>query len=260
MKVLLYQFHLNQNKLSFSTKDKYISDYGEYWKLSSNTCKIYAEKWGWDYIFDNPTPDEWNPFCISEPQFEQFRCIEYLLDYDAVLFVDSDILIKPNSPNIVNEYSKNGTPVVVNTVIGNKLLGEKDHSIIGLNTGVVIWYKNSENIINLPYITGKHYFDTDVYPLGSFIESRKKLKWWEQLEDFKPFIGKFESGFYNDDKFLTFLISVYNIPISHLHSKYNYRFTINKECDILSDNVYFVHYIKNMKSYIQKHYNLIMEQ
>jgi hypothetical protein len=259
MKVLLYQFHLNQRKLSFATKDKYITDYGKYWELSSNTCKIYAEKWGWDYIFDNPSPEEWEPFFISEPQFEQFRCIKYLEDYDAVLFVDSDILIKPNSPNVVEDYKKNETPIVVNTSIGNKLLGEKDYSVVGVNTGVVIWYKNSKNIINLPHLTLNHYFDNGIYPLGAFIESRKDLKWWENLEDFKPFIGKFESGFYNDDKFLTFIISIYNIPVSHLHSKYNYRFTAGLNNDILSDNVHFIHYIANMKSYIKQHYNLIME-
>lgn len=258
MKVLLYQFHLNQSELSFATKNKYISDYGEYWKLSSNTCKIYAEKWGYDYIFDNPNPNEWNPFCIPEPQFEQFRCIKYLKDYDAVLFVDSDILIKPNSPNIVNEYKKNETAIVVNTSIGNKLLGEKDYSVVGVNTGVVIWYKNSKNIINLPYVSFDNYFDNGVYPLGSFIESRKNFKWWKQLEDFKPFMGKFESGFHNDDKFLTLLISMYNIPVSHLHSKYNYMFTIGREHNILSDNIYFIHYLKNMKSYMKQHYNLII--
>jgi hypothetical protein len=158
MKVLLYQFHLKQDDLAFAVKDKYISNYGEYWKLSSNTCKIYAEKWGWDYIFDNPTSEEWKPFCIPEPQFEQFRCIKYLKKYDAVLFVDSDVLIKPGSPNIIEEYRKDETSIVVNTSVGNKLLGEVDHSAIGLNTGVVIWYKDSKNIINLPYVTNIHNF------------------------------------------------------------------------------------------------------
>jgi len=258
MRVLLYQFHLNQNKLSFATKNRYINDYSEYWKLSSNTCKLYAEKWGWDYIFDNPTPDQWTPFCIPEPQFEQFRCIKYLKDYDAVLFVDSDVLIKPNSPNIVKEYEKNKTSIVVNTSVGNKLLGEKDYSVVGINTGVVIWYKNSKNITDLPCASFDHYFDNNVYPFGSFIESRKNLKWWKQLNDFEPLMGKFESGFYNDDKFLTLLISIYNIPISHLHSKYNYHFTIGRENNILSNNVYFIHYLKNMKSYMKKHYNLII--
>lgn len=260
MKVLLYQFHLKQNTSSFTTKEKYISDFGEYWKLSSNTCKSYAEKWGWDYIFDNPTSDEWNPFFIPEPQFEQFRAIEYLKNYDAVLFVDSDILIKPNSPNVVEIYKKNKTPIVVNTGIGNKLLGEKDFPIVGINTGVVIWYKNSKNIKNLPYIKGYNYFHNDICLLGSFFESRKNLKWWEKLEDFKPFVGKFESGFYNDDKFLTLLISMYNIPVSHLHSNYNYRFTSDRHCDILSNNIYFIHYMKNTKLHMKQHYNLIMEQ
>jgi hypothetical protein len=260
MKVLLYQFHLQKRELTFATKTKILGDYGEYWKLSSESCKQYADKWGWDYIFDNPTEDEWKPFCIPEPQFEQFRSIKYLNDYDAVLFVDTDVLIKTDSPNVVEEYRNDQTNLVVNTAVGNRLLNGTDESSIGVNTGVVLWFRDSPMIQGLPgIIPENNYYIGDTFILGSFIEERKHLKWWKQLEDFQPFIGKFQSGFYNDDKFLTFLISVWNIPVSHLHEKYNYRFSAGKKCDIMSDENWFIHYADNNKSLMKQHYNIIME-
>jgi len=254
MKVLLYQFHLQKKELSFATKSQLFGDYGEYWKLSSKSCKKYAEKWGWDYIFNNPTEDEWKPFCVDQPQFEQFRSIQYLNNYDVVVFVDSDVLIKPNAPNVVDEYKNDGTNIVVNTTVGNRILEGSSPSSIGVNTGVVLWFKSSKVIKDLYRIEADEIFTT-----GDFFEFKKGLKWWEELEDLKPFMGKFPSGFYNDDKFLTFLISVYSIPTSHLHSKYNYRFSPRNKFDIMSDDNWFIHYTENTKSYMEQHYNIIME-
>ena len=60
MKILLYQFHL---------KDKSVwndnTDYGDYWKLSSKSCQAYAEKYGYDYIFDlHENEKTWSPWFL----------------------------------------------------------------------------------------------------------------------------------------------------------------------------------------------------
>lgn len=256
MKVLLYQFHLQKKDLTFSlTKPHQILlGYGEYWKLSSESCKKYAEKWGWDYIFVNPSEEEWEPFCVDQVQFEELRAIKYLKHYDVVVYVDSDILIKPDAPNVVDEYKDDGTNIVVNTTIGNRILEGSSPSTIGVNTGVVLWFNNSKFIKNLYGLDGGNSF-----LFGSFVESRSGLKWWERLDELKPFMGKMRTGFYNNEKFLTFLISVYNIPISHLHSKYNYRISPHNNFDVMSDDNWFIHYTENTKSYMEQHYNIIME-
>jgi hypothetical protein len=209
----------------------------------------------------NPTKDEWIPWFITEPQFEQFRAIEFLNSYDAVIYVDTDIIIKPGSPNIIKKYRSDGTNIVLNTTIGNNLLGEKKPAVSGYNTGVVIWYNKSFNTKSLVNLKPKNYgYNLNTFALGDFIESRKDFKWWKRWDDFKPFIGKFKSGMYNDDKFMGFLISVFNIPVSHLHRKYNYIVTPNNINNILSDNIYFIHYTESNKNLMEKHYNLIMEQ
>lgn len=261
MKVLLYQFHLQKKGLTFAVNcDNIGNDYNEHWKLSSQSCIQYAKKHGFDYKLLSPTEEEWEPWFIPEPQFDQFRAVEFLGDYDAVLYVDTDVLIKPNSPNVIEEYKKEGTNIILNTCIGNALLGERKGAVAGYNTGVVLYYNKSLNTNNLKELRPEEYaYHKGIFTLGDFIESRKELRWWERWEDFKPFIGKFKSGMHNDDKFMGFLITTFMLPVGHLHKKYNYIINSKKPYEALFDDVYFVHYTEDDKKYMQEHYNLIME-
>lgn len=261
MKVLVYQFHLQKKGLSFAVNGDNIGfDYGEYWKLSSQSCKRYADSHGFDYLLMSPTEDEWEPWFIPEPQFDQFRAVDFLKDYDAVLFVDTDVLIKPDSPNIVKKYYRKGTNIVVNTAIGNNIVEDKLGAVAGYNTGVVLYYKKSLNTNDLRELRPKDYaYQNGHFCLGDFIESRKELRWWERWEDFKPFVGKFKSGMHNDDKFMGFLISTFSLSVSHLDRKFNYLFDPKDANKIFSDDLHFIHYIESHKKYMQEHYNLIME-
>jgi hypothetical protein len=256
MKVLLYQFHLeNQSPWNNNNHDNY-------WELSSKSCKKYADKWGYDYIFDyHKNKNTWTPWFLPETHWEQFRAIEYLKDYDAVLFVDSDVLIKPYSPNIVSEYQSFNTNLILNTRIGNQIF---NYSVgtLSINTGVVLWYNKSKYTDDLYNLTPKKYayFNNDIFSLGKFLQKRENKRWWEDWQDFEFLIGKLSSGQYNEERFFSIIIEMFVIPTSHLHHKYNYRFTSLKNYDILSDNVHFIHYQTNSKNLMQKHYNLIMEQ
>lgn len=260
MKVLVYQFHLQKKGLTFAVNGDNIGfDYGEYWKLSSESCKKYADKYGFDYLLMSPTEDEWEPWFIPEPQFEQFRAVDFLKDYDAVLYVDTDVLIKPNSPNIVKKYYRKGVNIVLNTVIGNNIIEGTTGAVAGYNTGIVLYYKKSLNTDNLRKLKPEFHEGFGLFSLGDFIESRKELRWWERWDDFKPFIGKFKSGMHNDDRFMGFLINMFMLPVAHLGREFNYLFDPKDMNKILSDDVYFIHYIESYKKYMNDHYNLIME-
>lgn len=266
MKVLLYQFHLKTKKRGqrFSYGNDLGADYGDYWEISIDSCKKYAEKYGFDYKLLSPTEEEWEPFFISEPQFESYRAIDFLKDYDAVLYIDTDVIVKPNSPNVVERYRSDQTNVVVNTCIGNNLLGERWGAINGYNTGVVIWYNDSYNIKNLRDEKPKNWaYRNGHFILGDFIEDRKHLRWWHNLEDYKPFLGKFKSGMHNDERFMGFLINTFMLPASHLHEKFNYIIDWSRSPkrlpEALSENVHFVHYCGPDKQYMKEHYKLFTE-
>jgi len=260
MKVLLYQFHLQKEGLVFAPSESGDDNYGEYWKLSSESCKRYAEKWGWDYFFDNPTEEEWEPPFIPEPQFHQtFTPLKLLRNYDAIVKVDSDILIKPESPNVVKKYRGDGTNFVVNTPIGN-VLEKISWGRTSINSGVIIYYKESLNTKDMLGLTpSQDYTHKGIYMLCDYIkETRNNKRWWEDLEDFKPFLMKFPSGMYNDERLLSFLINLYSLPMSHLHFRFNFLLSDGNIKNILSDEAYFIHYVGSKKKYMEQHYNLIM--
>lgn len=258
MKVLLYQFHVEN---CFSNEEH---KYGKYWELSHKSCSKYAARHGFDYILDYyPNKESWNPLFsfMPEPGWEQFKAIQYLKDYDAVIFIDSDVLIKPNADNIVEEYKKENSNIVVNTRIGNKIFKMYESDTLQFNTGIIIWYNKTNRTNDFYNLKPKDYADNKgVFMQGDFIESRKDLRWWEKWDDFKSLIGKKKSGFYNDEKFLSLIVSIFDLTVSHLHHKYNYRFTNETEFNIISENVQFIHYVGHKKIHMQKHYNLIMEQ
>lgn len=240
MKVLLYQFHLENYS---PWKDQ--NDYNRYWEYSSKSCKAYAQTHGYDYFFDYKTDEsDWSPWYIPEPHFEQFASIDYLRDYDAVLYIDTDILIKPNSPDIVKEYANENANIIINSRIGNQLLGHTDiRQTLSFNTGTVLWYDKS------PYVDS----------LYEYVTINRDFQWWEDLNKQDWFNGSLKSGYYNEEKFLGIFLEVYGINFSHLDQKYNFKYRPRRK-NILSNDIYFIHYQKDMKKYIRDHYNLIMEQ
>ena len=234
--------------------------------MSHESCRQYAEINGFDYKLDlYENKESWIPLFpfMPVPGWEQFRAIRYLKDYDAVLFVDSDILIKPYSDNIVKKYKNEGSNIIVNTRIGNKVLNTDQKNTLQFNTGVMIWYNNSflcNNLYDYRPINSAYWASGSKtrFLLGDFIESRMKLRWWERWEDFSMFIGKNKSGIPDDERFLTLIISLFDIPIGHLDYRYNYRFVNEQKLSEEINNVQFIHYLGKKKMYMQKHYDLIM--
>ena len=68
-------------------------------KLTRPYMQAYADRCNADLIdLDNDTED-WGPM-------EKFRVWHFAKEYDEVLFVDADCLIKPNAPNIFEQYTE----------------------------------------------------------------------------------------------------------------------------------------------------------
>jgi lipopolysaccharide biosynthesis glycosyltransferase len=47
------------------------------------------------------------PYMFNSLNFDKFKAIEFLKDYDAVLYIDTDILITPDAENIVKNIILN---------------------------------------------------------------------------------------------------------------------------------------------------------
>ena len=74
-------------------------EFVEVLKLTRPAMQAYADRVNADLIdLDNDTED-WGPM-------EKFRTWHFAKQYDEVLFVDADCLIKPNAPNIFEQYTE----------------------------------------------------------------------------------------------------------------------------------------------------------
>ena len=94
MKVLIYQlFKLLPDSEQYIDYDKSI------WKLSRDSIKKYAEILDYDYKFftDSSIHPRYSPF---HPFIESIH-----LNYDKIVFIDSDVLATKNANNIISESS-----------------------------------------------------------------------------------------------------------------------------------------------------------
>ena len=71
------------------------SDYAQFAKLTHPTIKAYADKIGADFL------------CIEEkalsgndPQWEKFQVANCLEKYDRVIYIDSDVIVRNDTPNL----------------------------------------------------------------------------------------------------------------------------------------------------------------
>jgi len=81
--------------LTICTGDKYQA----MGQLTHPTFEAYAKKIGADFLVINKTDK-------SSPHWEKFQIYDLLVKYDRILFVDSDIIIRSDSPNLFDIVPK----------------------------------------------------------------------------------------------------------------------------------------------------------
>jgi lipopolysaccharide biosynthesis glycosyltransferase len=72
----------------------------EYTDYTLPTIKQYSEKIGSDYIFIG---DNDRKYPEHRPTYEKYQMQEMLKDYDRLVWIDCDIVVNPDSPNIFDE-------------------------------------------------------------------------------------------------------------------------------------------------------------
>lgn len=125
--------------------------------------KRYADKIGVDFCYEH---SEKKP---RYPLFEKFKIKKFLQNYDQVLFLDCDILIRPDSPDIFSLVPKGhfaalneGSLCNEEELLARWILVEKVSKVIGVpvvnfdmtrqyyNGGVFMIDKSHENIFEIP--------------------------------------------------------------------------------------------------------------
>jgi hypothetical protein len=269
MKVLVYQFHKKDTftMIPDGFRTIPVESYGNYWELSAKSVKKYADKWGFDYLFLNPGPeDDYKPFMFNETQFERYRSIEFLKNYDAVLYIDSDVLITPDADNIVDIYNDGYTNICTSTGLGAKILEShvKDsfshERSIKADVGIMIFYKKSIFVNDLRALKIKTYGAGNRLARHITENLDPLTKWWENWEYWEPYIKKLPNHFYDDGTYLMMMLLHYNIPFMNLdHRIHNYQRmdTFKKEELFLSNSPQFLHFILEQKDLLKQWYNYL---
>lgn len=179
----------------------------------------YAKRVGADFKVIGKTE-------ISErltPYYEKNQIFNFLDEYDKVLFIDSDILITPDAPNLFRQCNGDEIAAVsVEDVYGavekekamlQQFLGETEWTKKYFNSGVVMFTRKYRDLLNTS---------------DGLIE-----KWVE---------GKAQAGVtgLNDQSVFNYRVNKHNIPIVYLDKAFN--FTKAWGCFHKRFAKFFIHY------------------
>jgi lipopolysaccharide biosynthesis glycosyltransferase len=170
------------------------------------SIKSYAEKCGADLISrysiqDHKLSDEKNYKNII---MEKFFMRDLLSCYDRVLYVDADILIKNDAPNIFDYYDNQGYVYMYNEIKFNGVQYDKQ-------------VKNASALYNINWTkTGEHYdfFNAGVMLVNKF---QKRLFTYDP-DDYFIFD---DLPMLVDEPYLHFNLFKYNIPIQEMDKRFN---------------------------------------
>lgn len=254
---LIYQFHVD-----FSDRSKNVfgnsidrNNLGEYWLYSKKAAELYAKRIGADYIYENPSENEYKPYAFGVETFDKFRCIEYLKVYDQVLYLDTDVLILPNAENIFDHHEDQAFINVFFKVADKAMYDDDTLKSSGrLNTGVIL-YNNSRFLNNEVELYKISIISSNYSNIGTknenLLNKYGKGKWYEYWEEkHYDIITYLKGGTPSDENFFYRIIDIYGIPCYHLDRKWNFNMKYKKEFE----NAQFLHFIEHEKSKLKNYY------
>lgn len=203
------------------------------YECTLNTVRHYAKKIGADLIVQTKKKIH-HPHYV--PHMEKFNLSKLLEKYDRVLYVDSDILITKNAPNIFDKYPDTNAVYMFNQAQIKSY--NKPLSRIKDITGkkMDFWYKKNNRLA---------YFNT-----GVILASRPHRKYFTLGKDYFDYI--FEQGYIN------YKLMKHHVPIKELDTKFNRLVRMYKE-----KKGYFLHYItgiKNREKVVVNEYKRLFKQ
>lgn len=195
-----------------------------YEKMASIThplLKAYAEKIDADFIvIDQPVISE--KYSVPK-KYEKFQIYELLGRYEAILFVDTDIVVTRDAPNVfdlvpantfcaVSEEGFSGSKL--EKMVTQKYLGEVNWQYIYFNSGLMVIPQSHRELFNL---------------------DDKQIVYWA--------VGDFRKNYptlLNDQPFLNYYLNKLAFPFYELDYRFNH--TNVHKCSSKRFSSYFIHY------------------
>lgn len=188
--------------------------YQKVWSLTEPFFNAYADKIGADLLVLKELPDD-----IPSPHWAKFSIYELLKkQYNRIAFIDVDIIIRPDSPNIFD--------VVPEDQFG--IFNE------GTYTPRAMCIHEVKKVFNvpLPKWNGKDYYNT-----GVMVVSREHRHIFKVEEDVKPLRNSFGEQTYLNMKIMSSDVKVFSLPF-----KFNRMSLMDRIVGVSRLDSYFVHY------------------
>src|SRR3989344_4336194 len=153
--------------------------YTELSNITHPTIKNYADKIGADFLVHTETN-------LPLPHYAKFEIAKFLETYDRVLYLDTDILVSPETPNIFELVPEEKLGMLDESPLGydqkfKEFLFETAPDYLGewaqtrkcYNAGVIVASKQHQSIFRAPETFPNHYFEQSFLNLRLLQEKAK---------------------------------------------------------------------------------------
>lgn len=173
------------------------------------------------------------------PIYEKENAFDLLSEYDQIAVVDSDIYIRPESPNIFDDF---GTDKPFGAVCEREMPITRTYASKIANYSKMQYHKlHGKSGDYKPNNLGYEFYNMGMMLMNksfhSYINMGAKA-WLEQFE-FQPFVdGVGNWKWSTDQTLLNYFLKSRQIPVKHMNWKWNGLFTANKNIH----DCHFVHF------------------
>ena len=256
-KIIFSIFNDNVDQNHKSTNNFKLSQFRKHAPELERVQQQYAEQVGADYVLHRSSTTDYNKL-----QFEKIIQFEkYAYEYDAVLYLDFDIIINNGAPNIFNKIDLNtiGAHPLERLKLNKDFRTQENQRLRSFlkndnfdrqNVFCKTCAKNAMLLLDGIYGTSKLY-NTGVVIGGS--EVIKSLNFAERIESLNTLLDEASDDciypleisrqfYHNNEVYITYLIEKHNIPYTDLGIQWN--FILDNVIQAYPvDSAYFIHHV-----------------
>lgn len=244
MKQLIFQVCLGKAKNSKLYKHciQSVADYAEKHGIDHIVLESPKLKIKPDIFATNRSTESFQKHGGFLPIYEKEVAFEYLDDYDQIAIIDADIYIRPDSPNIFNDF---GREYSFGAVCEREMptTGAYQNKIISYSRMQYEYLHKHKKIDFKPNNLGYEFFNMGMILINSvhfktYLKGQTPKQFIERAE-FKDFVdGQGAWKWSTDQTLLNYFLKKYKVPTQHLDWKWNGLYTANKHID----KCHFVHF------------------
>ena len=170
-------------------------------RATEGSLRRYANRHGLDFVIID------EPLISAHPVYDKFACYHLLDIYERLIFVDSDVLIAPETPNLLD--------IVPEDSFGAYMVS--DHTDL-----------HDEAIVLVQEVLGDLSWQHDYFNGGVMVFSRNHKKVFDYEDPDLSLWAETPGTAYREQTYLNFKVRQYGLPIFDIGFKFNHTLAVGK--------------------------------